>query len=60
MISRSRMTSAGMMWKPWMIGSPLDLRLDTSMTITAATMILSAIGSRNWPSREICPCARAR
>ena len=32
----------------------------TSSRITAATMILSAIGSRNWPSRDTVPCARAR
>ena len=34
--------------------------LAISMTITAATMILSAIGSRNCPSLEMRPCARAR
>jgi len=60
MISRSRMISAGMMCSPWMTGSPLILRDDTSIMITAATMILSAIGSRNWPSRDVSPCARAR
>ena len=42
------------------VGRRSALRLAISITSTAATMILSAIGSRNWPSREICPCARAR
>ena len=58
MISRSRITSAGMICTPWITGGLLS-RVDTSMRITAATMILSAIGSRNWPKRETVPRARA-
>ena len=34
--------------------------LPASIRITAAIMILSAIGSRNWPSFDTVPCDRAR
>ena len=49
-----------MMFSPAISGTGFALRLEISMISTAPTMILSAIGSRNWPSREIRPCARAR
>ena len=49
-----------MMLSPAISGTGFALRLEISMMSTAPTMILSAIGSRNWPSREIWPCARAR
>ena len=52
-ISRIRMISAAITAEPTM--SPVTI----SMTITAATMILSAIGSRKMPSLETAPCARA-
>ena len=56
-ISRNRMISAGIRCKP--VIDAASWRVPTSITITAATMILSAIGSRNTPSRETAPCARA-
>jgi hypothetical protein len=51
---------AGIRCQSAMIGALSTGGLATSMTITDATMILSAIGSRNMPSRDTVPCARAR
>ena len=42
------------------VAKPDTSRVSTSIRITAATMILSAIGSRKMPSLETVPCARAR
>ena len=47
-------TSAGITAQPWMVP------VCTSMTMVAATMILSAIGSRNTPSFDTVPWLRAR
>ncbi len=58
-ISRTRMISPAMTWKSPTSG-PLNPPCAVSTRITAAIMILSAIGSRKIPSRLTAPLERAR